>query len=103
MIEATGDQCAKKVEELKKELQRLVNSIVDGGEDYAVFDTNEAIEVLARLTKLKIKMYDKYRASEGLSDDVPLEFKCPLSRQIMTDPVILASGQVCSFVLVFNN
>lgn len=30
---------------------------------------------------------------------IPHEFLCPISLEIMTDPVIIATGQVCCFVL----
>ncbi|TXG66212.1 hypothetical protein EZV62_007487 [Acer yangbiense] len=83
------DQCIKRAVELKKELQRLVNSIIDG-DDYSIRDTNEAIGVLSSLMKLKAGKYIPYRVHGG---DVPLEFKCPLSGEIMSDPVVLASGQ----------
>ncbi|KAH7571775.1 hypothetical protein ACOSP7_014601 [Xanthoceras sorbifolium] len=81
------DQCIKKASELKKELQRLMNSIIDG-DDYAIHDTNEAIGVLSSLIKLKARKYIGVQGGE-----VPLEFKCPLSGEIMSDPVVLASGQ----------
>jgi hypothetical protein len=78
-----------KVTELKKELEKLVKAILDE-EDYRVEVTDEAMRVLSVLKKLKFKK------SLKMVDDtvVPEEFKCPISREIMGDPVVLATGQV---------
>jgi hypothetical protein len=78
-----------KATELKKELEKLVKAILDE-EDYRVEATDEAMRVLSVLKELKFKK------SLKMVDDtvVPEEFKCPISREIMGDPVVLATGQV---------
>ncbi|OAY44398.1 U-box domain-containing protein 9 [Manihot esculenta] len=77
--------------ELKKELQRLVNAILDG-EDFSLEITDEAIMLLTALKELK---FEKSSDSLKLVDDtvLPDEFKCPISRKLMADPVVLATGQ----------
>ncbi|KAJ6291958.1 hypothetical protein OIU76_023950 [Salix suchowensis] len=77
-----------KAAELKKELEKLVKAIL-GEEDYRVEVTDEAMRVLSGLKELKFKK------SLKMVDDtvVPEEFKCPISREIMGDPVVLATGQ----------
>eukprot|EP00258_Populus_trichocarpa_P030641 XP_024446660.1 U-box domain-containing protein 9 isoform X2 [Populus trichocarpa] len=79
-----------KATELKKELEKLVKAILDE-EDYRVEVTDEAMRVLSVLKELKFKK------SLKIVDDtvLPEEFKCPISREIMGDPVVLATGQWC--------
>ncbi|CAN4115236.1 unnamed protein product [Withania somnifera] len=68
-------------DKLKRELQRVVNSIIEE-DDY----TLEAIDRgMQCLYALKPNL-------NGLQIP-PHEFVCPLSRQLMKDPVVLASGQ----------
>jgi len=79
--------------ELKERLRELVKVIVDS-DDYTVAAADEAIATLSALKHLK---------SPDSLDDFPLppEFRCPISTQLMTDPVILSTGQVRLFPL-FN-
>ncbi|KAJ0053877.1 hypothetical protein Pint_01474 [Pistacia integerrima] len=80
-----------KATELKKELQRLVRLIVDD-EDYRTEMIDQAKETLSALKELKMK---KRSLSLKLRETLPCpeEFKCPLSKELMRDPVVLASGQ----------
>lgn len=95
---------AAKAMELKKELQRLVKFIVDD-EDSAIIEAiDKAKETLRELKDLKLRKKSSstskssssslsFKLHENLSS-CPQEFRCPLSKELMTDPVILASGQV---------
>ncbi|KAK8495672.1 hypothetical protein V6N13_100096 [Hibiscus sabdariffa] len=86
--------------ELKKELQRLVRTIVDD-EDYTVQSVDLAKDTLCALRQLKLSKQStaatatttasSFKLHEAVS--CPDEFKCPLSKELMRDPVILASGQ----------
>lgn len=80
-----------KATELKKELQKLVRLIVDDV-DYRTETIDQARDTLCALKELKTK---KRSLSLKLHETVscPEEFKCPLSKELMRDPVILASGQ----------
>lgn len=80
-----------KATELKKELQKLVRIISDD-EDYSIQAVDQALETLSALKELKTR---KRSLSLKLPDTVPCpeEFRCPLSNELMRDPVILASGQ----------
>ncbi|GKU85957.1 hypothetical protein SLEP1_g552 [Rubroshorea leprosula] len=80
-----------KATELKKELQKLVKTIVDD-DDYSIETIDRARETLSALKELKTK---KRSLSLKLQEAVlcPEEFRCPLSQELMRDPVILASGQ----------
>lgn len=81
-----------KATELKKELQRLVRNIVDD-EDYRTETIDQARETLFALKELKMK---RRSLSLKLRETVlcPEEFKCPLSKELMRDPVVLSTGQV---------
>ncbi|XWS31219.1 hypothetical protein CRYUN_Cryun23aG0058600 [Craigia yunnanensis] len=83
--------------ELKKELQRLVRTIVDD-EDYSIHIIDQAKDALCALRELKFNKRStattttsSLKLHEAVS--CPEEFKCPLSKELMRDPVILASGQ----------
>ncbi|KAK6163682.1 hypothetical protein DH2020_000546 [Rehmannia glutinosa] len=89
---------AAKAVELKKELQKLVKSIVD--EDDVNLDAIErAQQMLFALKELKLKrtvslkLRNNHHNQEMVSETVPEEFKCPLSKELMRDPVIIATGQ----------
>ncbi|RYR44994.1 hypothetical protein Ahy_A08g041249 isoform A [Arachis hypogaea] len=75
--------------ELKEKLRGLVKAIVED-DDYTTRHAEDAIATLSTLRDLK-------RASPSSFDDfsfpVPPEFRCPISTELMTDPVILATGQ----------
>ncbi|GMJ08989.1 ARABIDOPSIS THALIANA PLANT U-BOX 9, plant U-box 9 [Hibiscus trionum] len=71
--------------ELKKELQKLVNTIVDD-EDYSVHTIEQAKHALSALRELKLQ-------KRSTATSCPQEFICPLSKKLMSDPVVLASGQ----------
>lgn len=71
-------------DELKRELQRTVNWIVEE-DDYSLEATDRAMQCLCALKELKLK--------PNSTSSPPHEFVCPLSRQLMKDPVVLASGQ----------
>ncbi|CAJ1976308.1 unnamed protein product [Sphenostylis stenocarpa] len=77
------------VSALKQKLQDLVKSIVDN-DDYPVQAANEAIHALSTLKDLKCTT----PLSTNLDDSgVPSHYRCPLSNHLMSDPVILTSGQ----------
>ncbi|XP_022744040.1 U-box domain-containing protein 9-like [Durio zibethinus] len=89
MAEKEETAAAGEETELKKELQRVVKMILEEGE-YGIEITIEAIRILSCLAELKLKK----PVGLGIDDTVlPEKFKCPLSGEIMGDPVVLASGQ----------
>lgn len=77
--------------ELKNQLQRLVKAIFDE-DDYTVETIDEAITLLYSLRNLKPNKSLSLKSDENIS--VPEEFKCPISKELMKDPVILSTGQV---------
>lgn len=81
-----------KAAELKKELQRLVKAIVDD-EDFTTQTIDQARDTLSALKELKLK---KRSLSLKLKDvlSCPEEFRCPLSKELMRDPVIVSTGEV---------
>ncbi|KAL3523395.1 hypothetical protein ACH5RR_016229 [Cinchona calisaya] len=80
-------------EELKRQLQRVVQSIVDE-DDYALEATDRAMQTLSCLKELKMKMLKKSGSVLHISSIPPPElFRCPISGQLMNDPVVIASGQ----------
>lgn len=90
---------AKATTELKKELQRLVKAIIDD-DDYSPETVDQAKETLLALGEFKLR---NRSLSLKLQDTVscPQEFRCPLSKELMRDPVILSSGQVSPNFLVW--
>ncbi|KAL7201345.1 hypothetical protein ACSBR1_033108 [Camellia fascicularis] len=104
----TGPRKAENATELKKELQRQIKPILDE-DDYEIKATDEAMRILSSLKELKVKGIEitnetlrfvsslkELKCKESASYMVvPEEFKCPISREIMHDPVVLATGQTC--------
>ncbi|KAL5562186.1 hypothetical protein UlMin_031933 [Ulmus minor] len=78
-----------KTTELKKELQRLVRAIVDD-EDFSVETIDQAKGTLFALMEMKLR---KRSLSLKVHDPCPDEFRCPLSKELMRDPVIVSTGQ----------
>lgn len=91
IVDSDSTVMAKTIE-LKRELDKLVRLIVDD-EDYRTETIDQAKETLCALKQLKMK---KRSSSVKLHETVPCpeEFKCPLSKELMRDPVVLSSGQV---------
>lgn len=91
---AKPEVMVKKTLELKKELQRLVKSIVDDNEDINIEAIDKAKEILCVLKELKMRNKSSLSLKIHKNVSFPDEFKCPLSNEFMRDPVIVASGQV---------
>ena len=90
---------AAKATELKKELQRLVRAIVEDEDfDFSVQAVDRAAQTLFELKELKKKRPVSLKLSQ--SSACPEEFRCPISKEIMRDPVIVATGQVSSLILL---
>ncbi|XP_009779917.1 U-box domain-containing protein 9-like [Nicotiana sylvestris] len=87
---------AKEAAELKRELQRAVKAVVED-DDYSLEVTDRAMQCLCALKELKLKPLNSNPLDiRSLSLSLPIpphEFVCPLSGQLMKDPVVLASGQ----------
>ncbi|KAL0436205.1 UNVERIFIED_CONTAM: U-box domain-containing protein 9 [Sesamum radiatum] len=87
-----------KAVELKKELQKMVRAIVDE-DDVNLEALDRAQQMLFALRELKLKktvslkLHNHHYDHEMASGTVPEEFKCPLSKELMRDPVIIATGQ----------
>ncbi|KAG6475801.1 U-box domain-containing protein 9-like [Zingiber officinale] len=97
----TGFVSAARAEELKKELRRKVREISES-EDCGVGTYEDAARALAALRELrsggsvspKEALASQRKAEEEFeSAAVPKHFLCPISSELMRDPVILASGQ----------
>ncbi|KAG9149348.1 hypothetical protein Leryth_003324 [Lithospermum erythrorhizon] len=93
-----GDQgMSVKLNELKKELYKAVQAINGGEDDINVDAIDMAQNMLNALKDLKLE-----RCSSSISLNlqnqeksvvVPEEFRCPLSKELMKDPVIVSTGQ----------
>ncbi|KAL5702966.1 hypothetical protein ACHQM5_028117 [Ranunculus cassubicifolius] len=95
-----NDQGDMKVNELKKELRRLVNAIVvDDAGKLELYDRAKEILLALKDCEFNKSIGSKFKISSSNSDkkieacDVPKHFCCPISNELMKDPVILASGQ----------
>ncbi|VFQ69722.1 unnamed protein product [Cuscuta campestris] len=77
--------------ELKKELQRAARVIISEDE-VNVGAIDEALQALCSLRHLKTK-HHRSSFAEPKAPSLPDEFRCPLSNELMKDPVIVASGQ----------
>lgn len=76
--------------DLKLKLRGLVNIILDD-DNCPVATIHEAITTLSALKDLK---YSRPLPQKFDELSIPAEFRCPISRELMRDPVILATGQV---------
>lgn len=78
-------------ENLKKELQRLVKAIVEDSSN----EENEFREYVDRATQTLQDLKElKSNPSSFINlDNCPQEFYCPLSKEIMRDPVIISTGK----------
>ncbi|CAN4093735.1 unnamed protein product [Withania somnifera] len=86
-----GDPPTAKATEFKRELQRLVKAIISD-DDINVDAIDKTHETLCALKVLKIKRPSSFNTPES-QHPVPDEFRCPLSKELMRDPVILVTGQ----------
>lgn len=95
VLDSDPEIMVKKVLEMKKELKKLVRSIVED-EDTSIEALDKAKETLCVLKDLKLRKKSHSSMSFKINKNVtfPDEFKCPLSKELMRDPVIVASGQV---------
>lgn len=93
---------AARAEELRKELRRLVRAIAEE-EDGRVDTFEEAARALAALKDVRCHgsgnssgPLASQRTAEGKIESaaIPKYFLCPISGDLMRDPVILASGEV---------
>nr|XP_019702381.1 U-box domain-containing protein 9 isoform X1 [Elaeis guineensis] len=103
---AAEAEAAKKAGELKRELRRLVRAIAED-DDTQIKTFDEAARALAALRDVKLggngnskgKRLPSPLSKETKKDDkigsptIPQHFLCPISSELMRDPVILASGQ----------
>ncbi|KAH6772972.1 plant U-box 9 [Perilla frutescens var. frutescens] len=85
-----------KAVELKKELQKLLKAIVDE-DDVNLEALDRAQQMLLALKELKLKntadLKLRHQQTAPVPALVPEEFKCPLSKELMRDPVIVSTGK----------
>lgn len=89
--------------ELRRELRRLVRAIAEDNE-VPVATYEEAARVLSALRELRFGAINgdsngkERRKEEGEREveslEIPKRFLCPISSELMRDPVVVASGQV---------
>ncbi|KAG2658471.1 U-box domain-containing protein 9-like [Panicum virgatum] len=99
MAKPTPVASAEEAAALRRRLRRLVAAVAAGSADAEAFD--EAAEALAKLRDGELgPRKDRAVAAGGGVDKggteaaaVPEQFLCPISSEIMRDPVVLASGQ----------
>lgn len=98
MAKPTPVAKAEETAALRRRLRRLVAAVAAGSADAEAFD--ETAEALAALRDAELG-HRKDRAGGGAVGGrsaasetvVPEQFLCPISSEIMRDPVVLASGQ----------
>ncbi|XP_065853152.1 U-box domain-containing protein 9-like [Euphorbia lathyris] len=90
------------VKELKKELHRLVTAILDE-EDCSLEFLDEAVKILNAF--MQFKLGDSFNSLKLVEDVnvVPNDFKCPISGELMSDPVVISSGQTYDRVSIQEN
>ena len=94
MVKSTAASAVNTAEELRNEIKRLVKAIVDD-DDVKAETFEEASRTLLCLRDLKLSNDIETRKKNGSeSVTIPEHFLCPISSEIMKDPVVLASGQV---------
>ncbi|XP_072957391.1 U-box domain-containing protein 9-like [Typha angustifolia] len=80
--------------ERKKELRRLVKKISEEDDDQTV-TYDKAAAALSALRDLKVGPKERKKGDRIHPLAIPEHFLCPISGEIMRDPVVLASGQTC--------
>lgn len=86
----------KTTSELKERLWKIVKTIVDS-DDYTLQNADDAIAALSSLKDFKSRsVSNRTNSFDDKLDEFapPTEFRCPISTQLMIDPVILSTGQV---------
>ncbi|XP_066331538.1 U-box domain-containing protein 9-like [Miscanthus floridulus] len=101
MAKPTPVASAEEAAAMRRRLRRLVAAVAAGSADAEAFD--EAAEALAKLRDAELGPRKDNRAGDGYGDGgqnkrrteaaVPEHFLCPISSELMRDPVVLASGQ----------
>jgi len=100
MAKPTPVASAEEAAAMRRRLRRLVAAVAAGGADAEAFD--DAAEALAKLRDAELGPRKDSRAGDAdggrnkrrTEAAVPEHFLCPISSEIMRDPVVLASGQV---------
>ncbi|CAK8544844.1 unnamed protein product [Lathyrus sativus] len=87
----------KTASELKERLWKIVKTIVDS-DDYTLQNADDAIAALSSLKDFKSRSNSNSNRTNSFDDKLdqfapPAEFRCPISTQLMIDPVILCTGQ----------
>ncbi|WVZ75383.1 hypothetical protein U9M48_023439 [Paspalum notatum var. saurae] len=93
MAKPTPVASAEEAAALRRRLRRLVAAVAAGTADAEAFD--EASEALAKLRDAELGPRKDRAGAGGVNKAaaVPEHFLCPISSEIMRDPVVLASGQ----------
>uniref|UniRef100_A0A1J3J2T1 RING-type E3 ubiquitin transferase n=1 Tax=Noccaea caerulescens TaxID=107243 RepID=A0A1J3J2T1_NOCCA len=82
-----------KAKELKREMQKLLRNIEEE-DDLSVQTIDRLQEALSALKHATMRKTAKSSSLEMLETvSCPEEFRCPLSNELMRDPVVLSSGQ----------
>lgn len=98
----TADGDPARVVELKRELRVMVKAILEDTEDNDSHSSS-CLDAIDRATEVLSALKDLNGLSKTTSlrlDDhdgsfsCPPEFRCPLSKKLMRDPVIISTGQV---------
>ena len=89
-----------KTKELKCEMKKLLRTIEED-DDLSVQTIDQLQETLSDFKRATIKKMAKSSSLEMLETvSCPEEFRCPLSKELMRDPVVLASGQVSDVTFI---
>ncbi|PNX54652.1 U-box domain-containing protein 9-like [Trifolium pratense] len=94
MAAATATAKRDESSELKERLWKLVKTIVES-DDYSLQIADDAIATLSSLKDFKFNNNGTKNSFSSKLDQftLPPEFRCPISTQLMIDPVILSTGQ----------
>ncbi|KAJ0249607.1 U-box domain-containing protein 9 [Hirschfeldia incana] len=84
-----------KAKELKREMKKLLSNIEeeDGLSVQTIDQLQEALSAFRQATMRKMAKSSSLEMLEETAVSCPDEFRCPLSNELMRDPVVLASGQ----------
>ncbi|CAH8310761.1 unnamed protein product [Eruca vesicaria subsp. sativa] len=105
MEKSATESTAENADTLRLELKKTMTEILDDGggvsedrgetdERRSTLKRDEAIRILNSLRGVESKIPDSSTSSPAASVlQVPKEFKCMLSRAIMSEPVVISSGQ----------
>jgi hypothetical protein len=84
----------------KSDAERITSQLIEGLENMRVTDSKKPVSVSQSSDETKASP-ETHKKSDAVA--IPEDFRCPISLELMRDPVIVSTGQVMfQTIIVFN-